>query len=297
MFDLSNLHIASILLGMGLGLILGAIFDRSQKKGVQIYETSAEDGILINKLKADLSAANENADKVAEVHAYARQLESKVQLLESAQGAPGSPDSELRVKVLEQQLAEKADLEGRLAVALQQLNDFKAKADMFDSVVAGKPAVMPTSEPAPFVAPVVEPTAKISHPEVEKVAEPEAKIEVEVIPPIEVIENNSAPSAEPVHTNGSSAHQPEPQPALRVETSEPAPAVAYSGSKDPLEKIDGIGQVYQQKLYEANIFTFAQLAAASPSRITEIIEPQNWQHIDVMKWRRDAALFAAGEKS
>jgi predicted flap endonuclease-1-like 5' DNA nuclease len=313
MFDFEKLTvIPSILIGAFFAWLLSALFDSRKKQGVQVYESTAEDSITINKLKGDLAAATENADKVAEVHAYARQLEAKVQTLEAASGAAGGPDSELRVKVLEQQLAEKADLEGKLAVAMQQLNDYRAKAEMFDSVVGG--SVAPVAETV-VTEPVVE-TATVVTPTAQPVAEPV----IEKAPSIEVIENPTAPATEPIHTNGSSAHAVQPEPAqaptLRVETpnaepkiaepktpepivaeAEPAAtAVAYSGSKDALEKIDGIGQVYQQKLYEAGIFTFAQLAAASPSRITEIIEPQNWQHIDVMKWRREAALFAAGEK-
>ena len=112
----------------------------------------------------------------------------------------------------------------------------------------------------------------------------------EEVPEMTVHENQGTiqGQASPV---GSTAPAIDDRPALRVETN---PIIDV---KDPLEKIEGIGQVYQTKLYEAGIKTFAQLAAASPSRITEVVEPQNWQTIDIMKWRREAALYAAGEKS
>jgi len=128
-------------------------------------------------------------------------------------------------------------------------------------------------------------------PEVEKIAAVASATEVEETPhEMTVVENDNAFTgvASPA---GSTAPAIEERPALRIESN---PVVEI---KDPLEKIEGIGQIYQTKLYEAGIKTFAQLAAASPSRITEVVEPQNWQTIDIMKWRREAALYAAGEKA
>ncbi|MBS1720203.1 MAG: hypothetical protein JST35_07140 [Armatimonadetes bacterium] len=62
--------------------------------------------------------------------------------------------------------------------------------------------------------------------------------------------------------------------------------------RDDLEEIDGIGPVFERKLYDAGIFTFAQLAATSPAKITEIIKPQNWQRIEPDKWIAESAEFA-----
>lgn len=316
----------SVLAGAGIATLINILLDGRFNKGkrAEAAAFAGEDQATINLLRQQLATAQEQGDKLAEVHAYSRQLEAKIKSLEANVGTPVGGDSDLRVKVLEEQLAEKADLEGKLAVALQQLNDYKAKAEMFDSVVGNEPApkpapieeapklvepiqeAAPVAETAPTVVaePVVAPEVFNEEPKVEPVipepviAEPivavaEAPVEaVAAAPKIEIIEN-SVP--EVTSTSGSSALNPEvATPALRVETVA-QPAQSFT-NKDPLEKIDGIGQVYQQKLYEAGIQTFAQLAAASPSRITEIIEPQNWQTIDVMKWRREAALFAAGER-
>jgi predicted flap endonuclease-1-like 5' DNA nuclease len=180
---------------------------------------------------------------------------------------------------------------------------------MFDTVLGAEPllpveASAPTA-PAPFapveahqfvkeevpeVMPNVQaaPAAQVQEPEFESTAAvasatEDAAVEMTVVEN----DNNFSGMASPV---GATAPAIEERPALRIESN---PIVEI---KDPLEKIEGIGQVYQTKLYEAGIRTFAQLAAASPSRITEVVEPQNWQTIDIMKWRREAALYAAGEK-
>ena len=280
------------------GLLFGAagafgassLIDKFGKKGAPASGDADLSG-KVAELQAQIDANFESQSKVDEVHAYARKLEEKVQQLESTSD---SADAQLRVKVLEKQLSEKADLESRLAVALQQLEDYKAKADMFDTVVGTEPVL--AAEPAPVVEAVEESPSPVApkHDEVIAEAEEEESIaavaSAEPAPEMTVVENDTKISAmaSPV---GATALAVEERPALRVESNPMAEA------KDPLEKIEGIGNIYQTKLYEAGIRTFAQLAAASPSRITEIVEPQNWQTIDIMKWRREAALYAAGEKS
>lgn len=71
------------------------------------------------------------------------------------------------------------------------------------------------------------------------------------------------------------------QTRLRVQ-SPPTPDV------DRLQDIDGIGPVYARKLNDAGIHTFAEIAATSIERLTEIINPQEWQTIDFDSWIRQA---------
>lgn len=338
--DLASLFSPGTILGAAVGFGISIVMDKVAAKRSGIPDSSFDGNAKIVELQAEIEANRDAQGKVLEVHAYARTLEEKIQQLESTSD---SADSQLRVKVLEKQLSEKADLESKLAVALQQLEDYKAKADMFDTVVGAEPPTEPVStkiseltanvveaepiqeaEPlaevlAEEVASPIEPAAELEPvaevelvaevaPEVETVAavattaQPVAESEPEnesiaavalsedAPPEMTVVENENTFSeyASPV---GSTAPAIDGRPALRVESN------SIVDVKDPLEKIEGIGQVYQTKLYEAGIRTFAQLAAASPSRITEIVEPQNWQTIDIMKWRREAALYAAGEKS
>lgn len=66
-----------------------------------------------------------------------------------------------------------------------------------------------------------------------------------------------------------------------------------STQRNVLSDIDGIGPVYQQRLYDAGVLTFAQLAALSPQRVREIIKPQSWQDIKPQHWIDEAAEFAA----
>lgn len=63
---------------------------------------------------------------------------------------------------------------------------------------------------------------------------------------------------------------------------------------DRLQKVNGIGNVYAQKLNDAGIYTFAQLSEQSPARLTEIIAPESWQAIEPEAWIQEAASFAAG---
>lgn len=338
-FDLAQLTtIPSVLVGAAIASAVWFFLDKKVAGKGNSGVSNSDYEKVISQLQTDLDATQENQAKVNEVHAYARQLEEKIQQLESVSD---TADSELRVKVLEKQLSEKADLESRLAIALQQLEDYKAKAEMYDTVMGAtsKPTPTVTPELSAPVEPVVE--AKPDFEE-EPAAEQEVVIEAEPVvaeevaadeevfeevavetvvsapvelvapaaekpeveeeslvavasadagPEMKLVENQMPKTA--VSPAGATAPALDDRPALRVESS----ADSILEVKDPLEKIDGIGQIYQSKLYEAGIKTFAQLAASSPSRITEIIEPQNWQQIDVMKWRREAALFASGEKA
>ena len=71
---------------------------------------------------------------------------------------------------------------------------------------------------------------------------------------------------------------------------------ALSSAKEPLEKITGIGKVFESKLWDAGIHTFAQLAETPVETIRGIIKPENWQAIDPDLWIREAKEFAAGAK-
>ncbi|HMN31312.1 MAG TPA: helix-hairpin-helix domain-containing protein, partial [Caldilineaceae bacterium] len=51
-------------------------------------------------------------------------------------------------------------------------------------------------------------------------------------------------------------------------------ATAEVVQRDPLEQIRGIGPVFAQRLHEAGIFTFAQLAAAEPERVRAAVDPE-----------------------
>lgn len=75
---------------------------------------------------------------------------------------------------------------------------------------------------------------------------------------------------------------------------EPQPRRKSAGKREPLEKIQGIGPVYQKRLWEAGILTFAQLAALAPDEVMKIVQPRAWQKADVEQWIREAGERAKG---
>ena len=200
---------ASLLLGLGLGCIGFVVYDKKfSKSGGSIDATAAE---ALANLQSELDAKNEEFAKAAEVHAYARTLEEKIQQLESTSE---SADSELRVKVLEKQLSEKADLESRLAVALQEAEDYKAKAEMYDRVMGGKTA---DTVAAPAPEPLAEETKE---PEVaEVVAEEEPAEEKVAAPPVspaaeEEVTDEAIAAALMAEVPTETATEPEPEEKL-----------------------------------------------------------------------------------
>ncbi|MFQ3615227.1 MAG: helix-hairpin-helix domain-containing protein [Cyanobacteriota bacterium] len=64
--------------------------------------------------------------------------------------------------------------------------------------------------------------------------------------------------------------------------------------RDPLRDISGIGPIYEQKLFSAGIYTFADLAALTPTQVQAIIRPAAWQPIFPAVWIEEAARFAQG---
>jgi len=63
-------------------------------------------------------------------------------------------------------------------------------------------------------------------------------------------------------------------------------------ARDSLQKIHGIGDVFTGRFNDAGVYSFAQLAALSPERIREIINPEEWQAIEPEAWIAEAKQFA-----
>jgi len=53
---------------------------------------------------------------------------------------------------------------------------------------------------------------------------------------------------------------------------------------DDFEPLEGIGKVFEQRLYDAGIFTYAALAAATPEQLTEIIQARPPAQPDYASW-------------
>ena len=65
-----------------------------------------------------------------------------------------------------------------------------------------------------------------------------------------------------------------------------------SPRRDDLKAIKGIGEVFEEKLFEAGITTYGALAGTSAEEIAAIIQPADWQNYDFYDWIRQAAELA-----
>lgn len=77
------------------------------------------------------------------------------------------------------------------------------------------------------------------------------------------------------------------------EAYKPVEAGLLTTDGDPLEKINGIGNVYADRLRAAGIRTFADLSRMRAERLTDIIQPQKWQQIEPDRWIAEAADYAS----
>jgi predicted flap endonuclease-1-like 5' DNA nuclease len=77
-------------------------------------------------------------------------------------------------------------------------------------------------------------------------------------------------------------------PRILTVTEESNVAQVYVKEKDPLVEIVGIGPVYAQRLNEAGIYTFDEVARLSPGRLREIVAPEDWHEVDPEAWIQQA---------
>lgn len=83
----------------------------------------------------------------------------------------------------------------------------------------------------------------------------------------------------------------------RLQAALAAAATGEVKREDRLERINGVGKVFRTRFNEAGIYTFAEVAALTPERITEIMGvTESWRKIDPESWIAEAAQFASGAK-
>lgn len=78
----------------------------------------------------------------------------------------------------------------------------------------------------------------------------------------------------------------------QVQRTQAMPSPAATAEPDPLTEVTGIGPVYAQRLQDAGVRTFGQLAALSAEQIRAIVGIQPWQ-ADVPSWIAQAKARAA----
>jgi predicted flap endonuclease-1-like 5' DNA nuclease len=64
---------------------------------------------------------------------------------------------------------------------------------------------------------------------------------------------------------------------------------------DDLTAIKGIGEVFEQRLFDAGVLTFANLASKSVAELEAIIQPRNWQKVELGAWIAEAQARTGGK--
>lgn len=64
---------------------------------------------------------------------------------------------------------------------------------------------------------------------------------------------------------------------------------------DDLTVIKGIGSVYQWKLRDAGVHTYAQLARSDPAQLRRMLDVEEWQQVGVESWIEQARDWAQRE--
>ena len=75
----------------------------------------------------------------------------------------------------------------------------------------------------------------------------------------------------------------------------PRLAQVFVRESDPLKEITGIGPVYANRLNDAGVYTFEQLANMQEQRIIEIVQPREFQEVDPQGWIDEARKRAGGK--
>ncbi len=103
----------------------------------------------------------------------------------------------------------------------------------------------------------------------------------------------AAPAAPPV--------EPAPEPieitafAAPEESVTPPEAVEVAAPPDDLRRIEGIGPKVAALLGDAGISTYAQLAAAAPDHLREVLQAAGLRFMDPATWPEQATLAAQGD--
>jgi predicted flap endonuclease-1-like 5' DNA nuclease len=107
-------------------------------------------------------------------------------------------------------------------------------------------------------------------------------------------EAETAPEELPTRSGAAVVAEEEPTPEQPAAEPEPEPEPEAAAEADDLKRIEGIGPKVAGLLQEAGIQTFAQLAAADPDRLREILSAADLPFIDPGSWSEQAQLAADG---
>jgi predicted flap endonuclease-1-like 5' DNA nuclease len=73
---------------------------------------------------------------------------------------------------------------------------------------------------------------------------------------------------------------------------------AWDGTPpDDFEVFEGIGEVYERRLYEAGICTYEALAASTTERLQEVCQAPDWNRPNYAAWIAKSTELAAAKRS
>ena len=67
------------------------------------------------------------------------------------------------------------------------------------------------------------------------------------------------------------------------------------GKAEDFETLEGIGEVYERRLYEAGVCTWRKLAALSEDRLQEICQAPSWRKPNYAEWIAQAKRLSGQE--
>lgn len=103
----------------------------------------------------------------------------------------------------------------------------------------------------------------------------------------------TATSSRPASATAAPAPAAAPPSAPADAPSEvPAMTSRRSKRRDDLKAIRGIGEVFQDRFFDAGVTTYDALAALSTDEVAAIIQAEDWQNYDYGDWIRQAAELA-----
>lgn len=275
----------------------------SMRKQAVVVETDENLTASMRQEIEDLSAKLAGRDQiVSETRSEFNSLNAKLHAsqaeLEDLRTSRSARDGELQtlrdeLSTLKTELNEREGLEAKLKTAeieLEAYDDLKSakeqlqdrvgqlEGELADAKAQAKEAELEakTREAEKAAAEVAQLRAHLDH---HRTALAHALSQLDIF--------DTAPVA--VSTVAQAAPTPPPVPEAAPEA---PPQV--TANRDPLEKLKGVGFVYERKLWDAGILTFSDLANASVEEVTAAIAPEEWQQIDPESWITEAKKHANG---
>ncbi len=248
-----------------IGFLESELEASKAKSMVDLEAAKAKAGSLeaeVNKLKADGVLLMK--DRLAPA------LE-RIQILESQQGQVGdaSDSADLKAKLASMEL-EQSELHAKISNLTAQTDTAQALGDsgQNDRIVALESELTHTKSLANHSAADM------------------AGLKLQLSQANEQIAAFSASSSKPVE---SSNHHEAEIASLKGELAALMLSPKAPVDRDRLEKIDGIGDVYEHRLNSAGIWTFAQLSQMSVESILNLVQPEAWQKIEPDQWILEAS--------